>query len=277
VADKLKELAAADAKKAGTRESRLLRLDGFDFAFLDGTAEGDYSQHMLLRGAINGALYSVAVFARSDVTLTPELAQRLTSLHIDYASLLQMGSRLDEEGRLAIDGQRLTTPLGTLSLDKDIEARLIRSTRASGPDGRATFRRRTFALGKDQSFFSGAKYMHMSVGCGAMSEWNYDGYIRMADRPKDNGKPRPLKSLGPATLSGLDGRRSVALEELSAIRRVAAEKDGTHFEVEIEHLNASGLADDLAEQMIAPATCERELVFVPQRGAAPPEGTASKE
>jgi hypothetical protein len=110
-----------------------------------------------------------------------------------------------------------------------------------------------------------------------MSEWNYDGYIRMADRPKKNGKPRKLKSLEPATVAGLDGRRSIALDELSSIRRIAAEKDGMHFEVEIEHLNASGLADDLSAQLAAPASCERELVFVPERGAAPPAGASTPE
>ena len=268
------------AGKSGNRSVQPLNIEGFGFNFIDGPVDSkEYPQQMGLVGEINGALYRVAAWATDTTPLSPQLASAIKAIHLDYAGLLKLKGRFDDEGKGATGQGWMETPLGRLELTPGVDSTLISSTSKHDGAGQPVFRRRAFSLHK--SGFWTIQNLVLSVSCGKEDAKDFDDYMEMTAEQKDkDAKDRytNVSAPAPALLASVQGQMTTADGALingvrrSSVVRWGSRKEGTMFLAQVERLNGSPIENALAKQLSAAAPqCRSDLPF----GAAQLAATAT--
>lgn len=258
------------AGKADNRSVQPLEIDGFGFNFIDGPVDSrEYPQRMGLVGAINGALYRVAVYATDDTPLSAQLASALKATRIDYAGLLKLKGRFEEEGKGATGPGWMETPLGRLQLDSGVSSSLISSMRKQDGAGQPLFRRRAFGLHK--TGFWTIQNLALSVSCGKEDAKEFDDYLQMANQQRDKDAKDGFTNVSmsiPALFASLQGQAATADGPLingvrhSAVIRWGSRQNGTMFLAQVERLNGAPIETALAKQLSAVAPqCRSDLPF----------------
>lgn len=273
--------AETAAGKSGNRSVQPLEIDGFGFNFIDGPVESkEYPQRMQVVGAISGAVFRLAAWAADTSTLSPQLAGALKAVHVDYAALLKLKGRFDDEGKGATGSGWMETPLGRLQLASDVKSMLLSSTSKHDGAGQPLFRRRSFALNK--AGFWTIQNVVVSVSCGKEEPKDFDDFMQMTAQQQDKDpKDRYINITAPvpALLASVQGQSATADGPLingmrrSAVVRWGSRKDGTMFLAQVERLNGSPIETALAKQLSAAAPqCRSDLPFgaAELAAAAPP-------
>ena len=272
------ESTAELVAKPGVRDTARLEIDGFPFHFIDSPLqEGDYPERMSIGGVVNGAMLRLSVQAKDTALLTPELAQRLKAVRLDYAGLLRAKADFEAESRLAVREHLIDTPLSRIESGRGVQARLAGSYLQVDGSGRPSFRSRSFALFK--AGFWTMQGLSLTVGCGeraALDEEGVDAYLSMKTRLRDedeDDRPTDLSPVQPSTLAGLPARLVTAKGgKINPMRRTdisrwQAELDGKIYQVEIERFNGSPVEKDLVRQLqSASPMCQFGLQFGSRTG-----------
>ena len=267
--DSTSELVA----KPGTRDTARFEVDGFPFHFIDGPLQdGDFPERMSIGGVVNGALLRLSVMTADTALLTPELAQRLKAVKLDYAALLRAKADFEAESRLAVREQLLDTPLSRIETGRGVQSRLAASYLQTDGEGQPLFRSRSFALFK--AGFWTLQGLSLMVGCGdrsAFDEKETDAFLTMKARLRDedaDDRPTNLSPPQPSTLAGLPARLVTAKGgKINPMRRTdvsrwQAEQDGRIYQMEIERSNGSPVEKDLIRQLqSASPMCQLGLQF----------------
>jgi hypothetical protein len=269
------------AAKAENRSVQPLEIDGFGFNLIDGPVDSkEYPQRMGLVGAINGALFRVSIFATDDKPLSPQLAGMLKAIRVDYAGLLKLKGRFEEEGKGATGDGWMETPLGRLQLGSGVSSTLITSSSKHDGAGQPLFRRRSFGLHK--TGFWTIQNLALSVSCGKDDPKEFDDYLQMTAQQQDkNAKDRftNVSAPIPALFASLQGQAATADGPLingvrhSAVIRWGSRQAGNMYLAQVERLNGSPIETALAKQLAgAAAQCRTELPFgaASQLAGSPP-------
>lgn len=267
------EGAAESASKPDTRDTARVEIDGFPFHFIDGPlTDGDYPERMSIAGVVNGALLRLSVLAMDTTLLTPELAQRLKAMKLDYAALLRAKADFEAESRLAVQENMLDTPLSRIELGRGVQGRLVGSYLQVDGSGEPLFRSRSFALFK--AGFWTMQGLSLTVGCGSSEAFDDDGpseFLTMAARMRGedaDDRPTNLSPPQPSTLAGLQASVVTAKGgKINPMRRTdvsrwQAEQDGKVYQMEIERFNGSPVEKELIRQLQAASPmCQLGLQF----------------
>jgi len=265
------------AGKADNRSVQPLEIDGFGFNFIDGPVEGkEYPQRMGLVGAINGAVFRVAVYATDATPLSPQLAGALKAIRVDYAGLLKLKGRFEDEGKDATGEGWMETPLGRLQLASGVSSSLISSLSKHDGAGQPLFRRRSFGLHK--TGFWTIQNLALSVSCGKDDPKQFDDYLQMTAQQQDKDEKDRFTNVSapiPALFVSQQGQASTADGPLinglrhSAVIRWASRQGGNMFLAQVERLNGSPIETALAKQLAAAAPqCRSDLPFGASQVAA---------
>ncbi len=273
----LERIAQEAADKAGAAEGargvETFRIDGFSFHFVDGAVDGDdtYGERMTMAGVVSGGYFRFSVFSTEAAMLTPELAARMRAARLDYAALLKLKPRFEEEARMALRDGALDTPLSRLTLDKGAQARLVASLVTRDASGETIRRERDFAIFK--AGFWTLQSLTLSVSCGRDDHpgWNADDFLRMTpeleeedvdDRPVNVSAPAPASMLGlPAQMTTAKGAKVPPVRRTD-IRRWLVRHDGMAYGIGLERLNGSPVEKQLVAQFeAAEPRCQLDLQF----------------
>ena len=258
------------AAKTDNRAVQPLEVDGFGFNFIDGPVESkEYPQRMALVGAINGAVFRVSVFAADAKPLTAPLATALKAIRVDYAGLLKLKGRFEDEGKAATSDGWMETPMGRLTLGSGVSSSLITSMSKHDGAGQPVFRRRSFGLHK--TGFWTIQTLALSVSCGKDDPKQFDDYMQMTAQLQDKDVKDRFSNVSapiPARFASVQGQATTAdgpqINGLrhSAVIRWGSRQNGTMFLAQVERLNGSPIETALAEQLSAAAPqCRSELPF----------------
>jgi len=267
------------AAKPGTRDTARIEIDGFPFHFIDGPLqEGDYPERMSVGGVVNGAMLRVSVMAKDTALLTPDLAERLKAMKLDYAGLMRAKADFEAESQLAVREHLLDTPLSRIETGRGVQSRLTASYLQVDGHGQPVFRSRSFALFK--AGFWTLQGLSLTVGCGGLAAFDGkdpDAFLTMEARLRDedeDDRPTGLSPPQPSTLAGLPARLVTAKGgKINAMRRTdvsrwQAERDGNVYQMEIERFNGSPVEKDLIRQLqSASPMCQLGLQFGGRAGA----------
>lgn len=269
------------AAKPDNRSVQPLEIDGFGFNFIDGPVDSkDYPQRMGLVGAINGASFRVSVWAADATPLSPQLAAALKAVKVDYASLLKLKGRFEDEGKGATGEGWMETPLGRLQLGSGVSSSLISSMSKRDGDGKPVFRRRSFGLHK--TGFWTIQNLALSVSCGKDDPKEFDDYLQMTAQQQDKDVKDRFTNVSmpiPALFASVQGQAATADGPLingvrhSAVIRWGSRQNGSMFLAQVERLNGSPIETALATQLSAAAPqCRSDLPFGASQlaTAAPP-------
>jgi len=264
----------SEAEKAagmsGNRSVQPLEIDGFGFNFIDGPVDSkEYPQRMGLIGAINGAVFRIYAWAADTTPLSPQLAGALKAIGVDYAGVLKLKGRFDDEGKGATGDGWMETPLGRLQLASGVSSSLLSSMVKYDGEGQPLFRRRSFALHK--TGFWTIQNLLLSTSCGKEIPKDFDDYLEMTTRQQDkDAKERYINVSAPVAtrFASLQGQSVTADGPLingvrrSAIVRWASRQNGTMFLAQVERLNGSPIEAALAKQLSEAAPqCRSGLPF----------------
>jgi hypothetical protein len=271
----LRSEAEKAAVEPGVRSVLPIQIDGFGFNFVDGPIKSKkYPQRMAMAGVVNGAAYTLKIGASDVRAMSPQLAERMKAMHLDYASLLKARSRFDEEARQASKNHVLESPIGSLQLDSDVSARLVDSFVKRNATGNPVFRRRSFGLYK--TGFWTIQNLLIAAGCGKQDTVDLDSYGKFVhmteEQANEDVKKRYTDVVGPVpgTLLGLTAETSTATGPQinpmrhTGVHRWAAKQDDTMYMVSIERLNGSPVENALVKQFSADKpVCRLDLPFAP--------------
>lgn len=258
------------AGKPDNRSVQPLEVDGFGFNFIDGPVDGkEYPQRMALVGAINGATFRVSVWATDVTPLSPQLASALKAVRIEYAGLLKLKARFEDEGKAATGEGWMETPLGRLQLASGVSSSLISSMTKRDGDGKPVFRRRSFGLHK--TGFWTIQNLALSVSCGKDDAKDFDDYLQMTAQQQDKDAKDRFTNVSvpiPALFASVQGQAATADGPLingvrhSAVIRWGSRQNGSMFLAQVERLNGSPIETSLAKQLSAAAPqCRSDLPF----------------
>ena len=267
--------AAADEAAAGegVRATARFQLDGFPFDFIDGpvTGDPDYTERMTIGGVVSSGFYRFTVFATDRAVLTPELADSLRAARLDYAALLRIRPRFEEEARMALRDGQLDTPLNRIVLDGRSQGRLTGSIVTRDGNGVVVHRQRDFAIFK--SGLMTLQHLGLAVSCGRedLAGWNADEFLRLTrelreddpdQRPTGISAPTPTTLLGlPALAVTAKGGKVLPMRR-SAIRRWLVRDGGIAYGIGVERLNGSPVEKQLVAQFEdAEPRCQFDLQF----------------
>lgn len=279
----VREAAKTQGEKPGVRATRTLQVDGFDFHYMDGPVESTENrpQRMIVTGAVNGAIYSLSVFAPDADVLATGVGEQLQAPKLDYASLLQARARFDSEAKTAAADRALESPMGRLMLAGGIQARLVGSGVRRDAEGHPTYRSREFSLFK--AGFWTLQSVVVSVGCGNDDANEYAKFVRMTDEVAETDEDERYVNPSlpePARLAGLAGETASASGPTvsgtwrrSSVTRLAARDSGRMYLTQVERFNGSPIENALTKQLAdASPTCHVDLPLGPpppkQQGAS---------
>jgi hypothetical protein len=274
----LRESADEEAKRAATRETGDVRIDGFQFHYADRRVDNKkatWPESMGIKGEVSASMYSLFVFAKDTTPLTPAMSQALKTATIDFETLVRVRGRFDDEAHAAVQGTALETPIGRVDLGNGGSARLLFSSMRRDGDGRQLGRTRGFAAHK-QGFWNVPSAVTLSFGCSVdqgdiyenvLSLYDDNDSVSIKERSVQTGVREPVTFLGRQAVAVTGKGPEMMGGTRPSIRRMALRADGTIYVFTVTRDGGAKVADIVTDQLTtATPACRVE----PARG---PEGT----
>lgn len=278
IAQELADKAVADGR---ARSAERFSIDGFPFHLMQGEVRDDehYRARMGMHGVVNDGYFSFNVYSADEALLTPELAAALRAAKLDYAALLRLKARFEEEAEMAMRDGALDTPLSRIELDGRSQARLVASTITRDADGGIIRRQRDFAIFK--AGFWTLQSLALEVSCGRDDHpgWDAEDFLLMTTALEDEDEDaRPIDVSAPAqaTLFGLPALATTAkgprvnTMRRSDIRRWLVRHEGMAYGIGLSRVNGSPVEKQLLAQFQAgEPRCQLGLQFGDDAVAGP--------
>ena len=268
----VRKSAEETAAKATTRKVEPIKLDGFDFYYLernpgdddkdakagegesDGdaakpvvTASGEPERSYTVHGVINGAVVSVNVFVPESVAASVNLEPAMRAFALDHSSMLKLGARLDGIGKAAVQDTRMTTPIGTVAAANGTQVKLM-SASVSTDGKRAVANGLGFFMSR--TGFWSANYDSFHVGCDTSLATDAKRRELFLTAPEATEKRKP----GPRTAArfgGIDGSGWDIAPTTGGggTYQWIGERDGTGYTFTVSRAGNRKQTDALLEQL----------------------------
>lgn len=281
----VRSYAEEQISKPGVRMVEPMKLDGFDFYFMDLPVDGkDFNQAMRVDGVINGTIYRLAFFAKSAAPLDADLNRALRATRLDYPSLLKLTPNFSLEQTAAVDRTKLLTPAGTVTLPDGLNAVLINSLVVEDGEGKLVLRKRGYSLRKIG--FWTEQRMYFTATCGTEANLDADRFVRMVTAESSpDGSDAEGATVGAerretqfllvgkpadATVAGMPGRFSTGkwtsdgkVPTSAWVRRWATAREGVTYQYQLARFSGPvKVEQEIAKQVAAASgTCRVDLPF----------------
>lgn len=132
------EQAAADPTTLAVEP---LAVAGFDFNLIERVRKDDQTARRVTRlvGSINGAMVSVEILKPDDTAPDAALRAGLPALALDFGSLLRLRGQFERERERAVQGLRMSTPMGPLTSPKEVSPELMTVSVTRNGEGKVQY------------------------------------------------------------------------------------------------------------------------------------------